>query len=66
MPTFVPQGMPPPTASGTVGGTSTGGGGGGAVETAGMAGFRATGGGILPGFALAVRFIYNKTKIVVV
>ena len=65
LPTFVPQGMPPPTASGTVGGTSTGG-GGGPVETAGMDGFRATGGGILPGFALAVRLIYNKTKIVVV
>ena len=64
MPTFVPQGMPPPTTSGTVGETSTG--GGGAVETAGMAGFRATGGGILPGFALAVRLIYNKTEIVVV
>ena len=46
LPTFVPQGTPPPTPAGGVGGGGTGGGGGGSV---------ATGGGVLPGFALAVR-----------
>ena len=46
LPTFVPQGTPPPTPGGGVGGGGTGGGGGGSV---------ATGGGVLPGFALAVR-----------
>ena len=49
LPTFVPQGTPPPSATGTIGGAATGGGDAGGI------GFRATGGGILPGFALAVR-----------
>ena len=46
LPTFVPQGTPPPTPGGGIGGGGTGGGGGGSVNS---------GGGVLPGFALAVR-----------
>ena len=53
LPTFVPQGTPPPTAGGTIGGGSTG--VGGAGGTAGGSGTAASGGGILPGVALAVR-----------
>ena len=53
LPTFVPQGTPPPTAGGTIGGGGTGGGGAGGATGGGNVG--ATGGGILPGFALAVR-----------
>ena len=46
LPTFVPQGTPTPTPGGGVGGGGTG---GGSV---------ASGGGVLPGFALAVRNIF--------
>ena len=57
LPTFVPQGTPPPTAGSAPGAGGTGGGGTGGA-TGGTA--ASAGGGILPGVALAVSKILGK------
>ena len=62
LPTFVPQGTPPPTAGGSIGGGGGGTGGSAGGGGTGGSGAGATGGGILPGVALAVSVTYSNTK----